>query len=364
MSSARTVASFVSCCALLAFVGFSQTACAPRQNTTLSARQAAQNDASAGDLDSQLAIDHELFLAATSPGTLVESDSLSVSELAEHRSLYGDSLELSSDLSSLQLPGGMLQLERGGNVSGPVSRGPAPGSAEARRLAEAHTRDSLCSAGETVCITSPYGVRRSSRRSHKGIDIRAPLGSPITAFRSGVVRCAEYHSSYGYMVEIQQDDGIVARYAHMSQMLVREGDRVEPGLMIGRVGSTGRSTGPHLHFELIHDNRQMNPMTYLPTPKQVVSKGTEADAAAARKALAKSGHSKSKLKKSSSRSSKKVTSTKRSSSKKSVKSSSKKTSSRKATVKKTSSSKKVTAKKTSSKKTTKSSSSSRRSSKK
>lgn len=363
MSSARTVASFVSCCALLAFVGFSQTACAPRQNTTLSANQAAQNDASAGDLDSQLAIDHELFLAATSPGTLVESDSLSVSELAEHRAMYGDSLELSSDLSSLQLPGGMLQLERGGNVSGPVSRGPAPGSAEARRLAERNTREALCSAGETVCITSPYGVRRSSRHSHKGIDIRAPLGSPIMAFRSGMVRCAEYHSSYGYMVEIQQDDGIVARYAHMSQMLVREGDRVEPGLMIGRVGSTGRSTGPHLHFELIHDNRQMNPMTYLLTPKQVVSKGTEADAAA-RKALAKSGHSKSKLKKSSSRSSKKVTSTKRSSSKKSVKSSSKKTSSRKATVKKTSSSKKVAAKKTSSKKTTKSNSSSRRSSKK
>ena len=363
MSSARTVASLVSCCALLAFVGFSQTACAPRQNTTLPAPQAAQNDAGAGDLDSQLAIDHELFLAATSPGTLVESDSLSVSELAEHRAMYGDSLELSSDLSSLQLPGGMLQLERGGNVSGPVSRGPAPGSAEARRLAERNTREALCSAGETVCITSPYGVRRSSRRSHKGIDIRAPLGSPIMAFRSGMVRCAEYHSSYGYMVEIQQDYGIVARYAHMSQMLVRKGDRVEPGLMIGRVGSTGRSTGPHLHFELIHDNRQMNPMTYLPTPKQVVVKGTEADAAAARKALAKSGHSKSKLKKASSRSSKKVTSTKKSSSKKSVKSS-KKTSSRKTAVKKTSSSKKVAAKKTSSKTTTKSSSSSRSSSKK
>ena len=363
MSSARTFASFVSCCALLACVGFSQTACAPRQPV---ASQVSQNDDSrnSGDLDSQLAIDHELFLAATSPGTLVESDSLSVSELAEHRAMYGDALELSSDLSSLQLPGGLLQLERGERVSGPVSRGPEPGSAEARRLAERNTREALCSAGETVCITSPYGVRRSSRRSHKGIDIRAPLGSPIMAFRSGMVRCAEYHSSYGYMVEIQQDDGIVARYAHMSQMLVREGDRVEPGLMIGRVGSTGRSTGPHLHFELIHDNRQMNPMAYLPTPKQVVTRGTDADAAAARKALAKSGHgsSKYKAKKSSSRSSKKkVVSSKRSSSKKiSVRSSKKKTSGSRSAVKKTSSSKKSTVKKTSSSSKKKSSKSSSR----
>ncbi|WP_418765173.1 M23 family metallopeptidase [Mailhella sp.] len=331
MSSTRTLVSFVSCCALLVCAGFSQTACAPKQNVSVSEEVSRET----GELDSRLAIDRELYLAATSPGNLVESDSLSVSELAEHRAAYGDSLELTSDpMSSLALPMGMLQLESVPGLSGEWNM-PAPGSAEARRLAERHTREALCSAGETVCITSPYGVRRSSRRSHKGIDIRAPLGSPIMAFRSGSVVCAEYHRSYGYMVEIQQDDGILARYAHMSQILVREGDRVEPGLMIGRVGSTGRSTGPHLHFELLRDNRQMNPMVYLPTPKQVVTKGTEADAAAARKALSKSGHgkSKAKAKKTSSRSSKKKTAVKSGSSSKksSVKSSSSKKRSTKAT---------------------------------
>ena len=344
MSSARTFASFISCCAFVACVGFSQTACAPKQPSVPSPMEE-NAPAEVGELDSQMAIDRELYLAATSSGNLVESDSLSVSELSEHRAMYGDSLELGSDLLSLQMPSGMLQLESPGD--GQWNLYPAPGSPEAKRLAELHTKEALCSAGETVCITSPYGVRRSSRRTHKGIDIRAPLGSPILAFRSGVVRCAEYHRSYGYMVEIQQDDGIVARYAHMSQMLVRKGDRVGPGLMIGRVGSTGRSTGPHLHFELIQDNRQMNPMVYLPTPKQVVTKGTEADAAAARKALAKSGHGKSKVKKSSSKSSKKAVSSKKSSSKKSSVSSSKK-SSKKVAAKKSSSSKKSTAKKTSS----------------
>ena len=334
-----------------------QTACAPKQHSPAASTAAAGDpDEDAGQMDPALAIDHELYLASTTPGAIVESDSLSVSELEEHKAAYGNSLELTADPSSWQIPTGLLQLERGPvTTDGGVGNMPAPGSREARKLAERHTRDSLCSGSETVCITSPYGVRRSSRRSHKGIDIRAPLGSPIMAFRSGTVACAEYHRSYGYMVEIQQDDGILARYAHMSQILVRKGDRVGPGLMIGRVGSTGRSTGPHLHFELLHDNRQMNPMVYLPTPKQVVTKGTEEDAAAARRALAKSGYSKSKskVKKSSSRLKKSKSSVRKSSSgkKKSV-GTSKKSTSRKAVVKKSSSSKKVAAKKTSSKKTT------------
>ncbi len=350
MSSARRFASLVTCCALVACTGLS--ACAPKKQDALPDMDNALSQEEK-DVDSALVLDRELYLASTSPGTLVESDSLSVSELAEHRAPYGDALELTSDPSSWQLPSGLLQMESGLSSNGKDQWNmPKPGSSEARKLAELNTKAALCSTGETVCITSPYGVRRSSRRSHKGIDIRAPLGSPIMAFRGGTVVCAEYHSSYGYMVEIQQDDGIVSRYAHMSQILVRKGDRVTPGLMIGRVGSTGRSTGPHLHFELLLDNRQMNPMTYLPTPKQVVTKGTEADAAAARQALSKSkrSSSRSKVAKTSSKT-KKTSVRKTSSSKKSSVSSSKKTSSRKTVAKKTSSSKKTSVKKTSSKKT-------------
>lgn len=313
MSSARTSASLVSCCALVIILGFSQTACVPKQAAPVP-EEVTESDSV--ELDLALAISRELYLAASSPGTLVGSDSLTVSELEEHRAVYGNDLELTDDPFSLALPKGLLQLEGTPSGSGEWNMGPAPGSAEALALAEIHTKEALCSAGETVCITSPYGVRRSSSRSHKGIDIRAPLGSPIMAFRGGIVQCAQYHRSYGYMVEIQQDDGIVARYAHMSQILVRKGDVVEPGLMIGRVGSTGRSTGPHLHFELLRDNNPMNPMMFLPSPKQVVTKGTEADAAAARQALSKSGKSSKKTvkKSSSSRKTAAKTSTKKSTS--------------------------------------------------
>ena len=351
MLSARKLVSLVSCCAMLCGAGLSQTACAPKQSSLPDISEVAPEEADASDPLESIFIDRELYLAATKPSALVASSSLSVSELEEHRALYGDSLELTSDPMSLSLPSGILQLENVPGVAGQWNMGvPAPGSAEERSLAEMNTKASLCGAGETVCITSPYGVRRSSRRSHKGIDIRAPLGSPIMAFRGGVVVCAQYHRSYGYMVEIQQDDGVLARYAHMSQIIASKGDRVEQGLMIGRVGSTGRSTGPHLHFELLRDNRQMNPMAYMPTPKQVVSKGTEEDAAAARKALAKSGHAKKK------------TAVKKTSSKK--KSVAKKTSSKKKTTAKKTSSRKTSSKKAVTKKTTKKSSTAKSTSKK
>ena len=325
MSSARKLVSLVACCAILCGAGLSQTACVPKNSSLPETTVAVPEEtADVSDPLEALVIDRELYLAATTPSALVASSSLSVSELEEHRALYGNALELTGEPISLALP-----LDTMSGSAGQWNMGiPAPGSAEERSLAEMNTRAALCSAGETVCITSPYGVKRSSRRSHKGIDIRAPLGSPIMAFRGGVVVCAQYHRSYGYMVEIQQDDGLLARYAHMSQIIASKGDRVEQGLMIGRVGSTGRSTGPHLHFELLRDNRQMNPMVYLPTPKEVVTKGTAEDAAAARKALAKSSQAKKKA-------------------------TARKTTSKKTAVKKTSTSKKTTAaKKTSTTKKT------------
>jgi murein DD-endopeptidase MepM/ murein hydrolase activator NlpD len=269
------------------------TACTTRQEPVTSEDAHREAVETLNQLDSELILDRELSLASNAPEFLVGSESLSISELSEHRALYGDALELDDDDFTLSTP---VILPQPAPISHSSGKRPVPGSTQERSLAALNTKAALCgNGGETVCITSPYGVRRSSRRSHKGIDIRAPLGSPIMAFRSGVVVQAEYHASYGYMVDIQQDDGILARYAHMSQILTRKGDRVQPGLMIGRVGSTGRSTGPHLHFELIRNNSQVNPMALLPTPKQVVSKGTDADTAAARAALARSGKQRVKM---------------------------------------------------------------------
>lgn len=331
--------------ALIACMGFLHAACAPKQADSV------LEDAPQSTIDN-LTIDSELGMAASKPENLVQSPSLSVSDLEENRSAYGTPFDLEGDTFSPSLPEDEIVPPETDSAQWSIT--PAPSSTEEeRRLAAKNTRDALCAAGETVCITSPYGVHRSSRRHHRGIDIRAPLGSPIMAFRAGVVVRAEYHRSYGYMLEIQQDNGILARYAHMSQLIARKGERVEPGLIIGRVGSTGRSTGPHLHFELLRNNRNINPMAYLSMPKQVVTKGTAADAEAAKKALATSGHSKkSAVKKSSSskkkNASKTKTSTKKTAAKKSdVKSkSSTKSASAKKTAAKTASAKKTAVKKT------------------
>ncbi|MBD2060739.1 M23 family metallopeptidase [Funiculus sociatus GB2-A5] len=98
-------------------------------------------------------------------------------------------------------------------------------------------------------LTSGYGRRWG--RMHKGIDIAAPIGTPIFAAASGVVVYAGWNSGgYGNLIDIQHADGSVTRYAHNNRLLVREGETVEQGQLISEMGSTGRSTGPHLHFEI------------------------------------------------------------------------------------------------------------------
>lgn len=98
-------------------------------------------------------------------------------------------------------------------------------------------------------ITSGYGWRWG--RMHKGIDIAAPVGTPIVAAAPGVVVYARWNSGgYGNLVDIQHPDGSLTRYGHNSQILVQEGQQVGQGEAIALVGSTGRSTGPHCHFEI------------------------------------------------------------------------------------------------------------------
>jgi murein DD-endopeptidase MepM/ murein hydrolase activator NlpD len=98
---------------------------------------------------------------------------------------------------------------------------------------------------------------------HTGIDFRAEHGSPIRATAPGKVVTAEYSGGYGNMVEIEHAGGITTRYAHMSAILVSEGQMVTSGAIVGRVGSTGRSTGPHLHYETRVDGDAVNPIRFL-----------------------------------------------------------------------------------------------------
>jgi murein DD-endopeptidase MepM/ murein hydrolase activator NlpD len=113
-------------------------------------------------------------------------------------------------------------------------------------------------------FTSGYGWRWG--RMHRGIDIANNVGTPIVAAARGRVSFAGWHEGgYGYFVEITHEDGSRTRYGHNSNLLVREGQQVDQGQVISQMGSTGRSTGPHLHFEVLPSGEgAMNPLQFLP----------------------------------------------------------------------------------------------------
>ena len=117
-------------------------------------------------------------------------------------------------------------------------------------------------------IASPYGYRICpfhGRELHRGCDITAPGGTPIMAARSGVVLVSTYGSSYGNYVTIAHSDGTRSLYAHMSSRAVSAGSTVSAGQVIGYVGSTGSSTGNHLHFEIWTNSSSsscVNPLNY------------------------------------------------------------------------------------------------------
>lgn len=116
-------------------------------------------------------------------------------------------------------------------------------------------------------VSSHFGHRADplggADRAHHGLDLAAPEGTPILAVKGGVVRRAEVAGGYGKLVEIDHGDGVVSRYAHQSELAVRPGERVEAGQLLGRVGSTGRSTGPHLHLEVRVDGTPVDPEHFL-----------------------------------------------------------------------------------------------------
>ena len=116
-------------------------------------------------------------------------------------------------------------------------------------------------------LTSNFGKRAAPKKGastyHKGVDWATPTGTPVYASCGGTVAKAGWGSGYGYVVYINHEDGRQTRYGHLSKVLVSAGQKVKQGDKIALSGNTGVSTGPHLHFEILINGSQVNPLKYL-----------------------------------------------------------------------------------------------------
>ena len=136
-----------------------------------------------------------------------------------------------------------------------------PGAASYASDSAPHTTPSIWPAAGYV--SSPYGLRFNGTEFHQGIDIAADMGTPIVATADGVVTAAGWNGGYGNMVDVDHGGGIVTRYGHASAVAVTVGQQVRRGEVIAYVGSTGRSTGPHVHYEVRVNGAPVNPAGYL-----------------------------------------------------------------------------------------------------
>lgn len=140
----------------------------------------------------------------------------------------------------------------------------AAAEAEAQRIAEEQARNARHIPTSSYNLTARYGQSgRWSSGYHTGLDFAAPSGTPVVAAQSGTVTAAGYNGAYGNQITIRHADGTVTTYAHLSSISVSVGQSVGGGERIGAVGSTGNSTGPHLHFEVLIGGSFTNPAAWL-----------------------------------------------------------------------------------------------------
>ena len=217
------------------------------------------------------------------PLVLDLKSSLDATDAQQHRAL--ETLDAAAaaetdDLSSALAPLG-IELRPGQAADpqgGPFIAAPAMHFVERAAMLE-HSLEQLAAARRKAVlmpvqapvrgqgISSGYGYRLDpflgERAFHGGLDFNAPHGAEVRATAAGSVVSAGWSGGYGYMVEIRHAGGLTTRYGHLSAILVEKGATVSAGAPVGRVGSTGRSTGPHLHYETRRDGEPVNPAIYL-----------------------------------------------------------------------------------------------------
>jgi murein DD-endopeptidase MepM/ murein hydrolase activator NlpD len=132
-------------------------------------------------------------------------------------------------------------------------------------------------------LTSSFGVRsdpfRGRAAMHAGIDLAGPIGTPIYATADAIVGRSEWAGGYGNLIELNHGRGIQTRYGHLTRSAVRAGERVKRGQLIGYMGSTGRSTGSHLHYEVRIDGKAVNPIPFMEANDMVLAMQRRAQAA-------------------------------------------------------------------------------------
>jgi murein DD-endopeptidase MepM/ murein hydrolase activator NlpD len=219
-------------------------------------------------------IEEKLSSADRTMGNLEDSQLTAVSALAE------TAKDDATRLQSIVLDVGLGPVKAAGGPFVPLKLDPKAGPFEQKADALQTAVLSLARVRDVVDklplarpmrgdmdVTSSFGVRPDpfTRRPamHTGIDMKADQGVPVRATAPGVVTAAEYSGGYGNMVEIDHGNGVVTRYGHLASIAVEDGQKVQAGAVIGRVGSTGRATGPHLHYETRLGGDPVDPQRFL-----------------------------------------------------------------------------------------------------
>jgi murein DD-endopeptidase MepM/ murein hydrolase activator NlpD len=239
---------------------------------------ATRNSAAPGETSADRA--DKLFVAINQSLRTIESEQLSrINTLAEDAYQTADAISNVLEDAGLKVDGGST------GTGGPLVAidNPALFDTKVKELDEAlDLLDKMKSEVRRLPIANPspghsisstFGVRKDpilgTPAMHSGMDFRAPMGSDARVTAAGTVISAGWNGGYGRMVEVRHEGGFTTRYGHLSKILVKEGQELSAGDTIGKVGSSGRSTGPHLHYEVRRNGDALNPVRLLKAGKKV-----------------------------------------------------------------------------------------------
>ena len=223
-----------------------------------------------------------LFIAINQSLRSIETEQLArITTLADNAYQTADAISDALEAAGLPVDGDFGK----GGVGGPLVTPDNPAGFESKvreldealdlldRMKKEVRRLPIANPAPGRAISSTFGVRKDpllgTPAHHSGMDFRAPAGSPAKASAAGKVVTAGWNGGYGRMVEIEHSSGFTTRYAHLSKIGVKIGQQVAGGEEIGKVGSSGRSTGPHLHYEIRRNGEAIDPLRFLKAGKKV-----------------------------------------------------------------------------------------------